>query len=299
MEWWIIFAFASAVFVAVRDVLAKKIFINHNTSPRQLVFEHYLLLIIICLVFLVPFVSFSSLFSLWHLYLFKAMGAGGAAITYFKLLEKYEISMVSPLINLSPLILIFLSSLFLSEGITSLQVVGIVVLLIATYALEITEHHKNVKLPHEHHVISLKSKEMKFFIYVLVMLFLFSFGALADKMLFQAGINVSTNLFFTAVIIFVVVVSWYLYDRRLFEAFRHVVNEPETLVIASMAVISDIFILLAIAIPSSLVGLIIPLRRTSTFFSSFFGGMLFHEKHLARKLTSVAFMIVGILFIVW
>ena len=76
------------------------------------------------------------------------------------------------------------------------------------------------------------------------------------------------------------------------------IKEPETLVIAIFTIVSNVLVLLAIAIPTALVSLIIPLRRTSTLFSAIFGGLLFHEKHIKQKSFATFGMLIGIVLIV-
>ena len=54
----------------------------------------------------------------------------------------------------------------------------------------------------------------------------------------------------------------------------------------------------AIAKPNALISLAIPLRRTSNFFNTIFGGRIFHEKHLVYRGLICFLMIIGIFLII-
>lgn len=291
-------ALSLAVLFAFKDIIAKNMFSKKNVKPNQLMFEEFFLLLIIILILFYPRVDFASFFDLWLLYLLKSIAIGGSALMYFRLLKKYDISNVAPLINLSPIFLLVFSSFILSENITSIQLFGILVVIISTYFLEITMIHHGKKEPHKHHFIWLKKKNFMFFSVSFVTLVFFSLAAIFDKLIFNEGVNVYTNMFFTSILILFVLIVYYIKENYIAHAFDCIAKEPETLLIAIFSIISNFLILFAIAIPSAMVSLVIPLRRTSTIFSSIFGGLLFHEKHLPKKVISTFGMLFGVLLIV-
>ncbi len=295
---WIILSLASAVFFGIKDILAKNFLKLNKVSPRELVFhEYFILFFFVTLVFFTK-IDFLSITELWNLYIFKAFAVGMATFLYFSLLEKYQISLVSPLINLSPFFLLFLSSIFLGEIITLYHFVGVLILMIATYFLEITVHHHQKDNPHKFHLIDLNNKDYKFFFNVIILLFIFSFAAIADKLLLDQ-INVFTNMFFTSFFILVALFIYYYKKGRLKSCFKILKSSRKIYYISIFTIISNFLVLFAIAIPGALVSLIIPLRRTSTLFSAIFGGIVFHEKHLWKKFFAICLMLIGVLFIVF
>ena len=295
---WIVYSLASAIFFGLKDILAKEYLSKKDGSPKDIILHEYLLLFFFVTLAFYPQINFLSFLSLWHLYLLKAVSVGLATFLYFSLLEKHEISTVSPLINLSPLFLLVLSSIFLLESITSLQLVGIFIIILATYFLEIVNHHHHKKNPHKHHLINLNKKDYSFFMLIISLLFVFSFAAIADKMLLQI-VDVYTNMFFTSTIILAAILCNNLKKKNLRKSFESLNRGHMLLIISFLTIASNFLILFAIAIPGALVSLIIPLRRTSTLFSSFFGGLLFHEKHLGKKLLAILLMLIGVVLIVW
>ena len=82
------------------------------------------------------------------------------------------------------------------------------------------------------------------------------------------------------------------------QVFNNLIYQPQTLIIAVFMILATFFVLWAISLPTALVSLVVPLKRVSTLFSSVFGGILFHERHLFRKMVATFGMIGGILLIV-
>lgn len=294
---WVMFTLGSAFFSGVKDVLTKKLF-RKNVSASQVVFEEYLLFFFVILILFYNRVNFSSFYDLWEFYLLKAFTVGSFTIIYLKLLKKYEISLVAPLMNLSPLILLFLSVIFLGEIISSFQLIGILVIIISTYFLEVTIKHHNLKNPHAYHYLNLKNTNWKFFLQSFSMLVIISITAIADRIILKQ-VNVYSNIFFTSSIILIVLVIYYIHEKILMSSIKDIIYEPETFLISVFTNISTFLILIAIGMPTAILSLVIPLKRTSTLFSSLIGGILFHENHLKQKAFATIGMLVGVLLIVW
>jgi len=87
-------------------------------------------------------------------------------------------------------------------------------------------------------------------------------------------------------------------NKELKKIFIQIFQNKFTLIIGGVSFASYYFIILALSVPLALVSLIVPLRRTSTIFSSLVGGILFHETNLLKKLIITLFMIFGIILIV-
>ncbi|MFH1589978.1 MAG: hypothetical protein ABIB43_05410 [archaeon] len=61
--------------------------------------------------------------------------------------------------------------------------------------------------------------------------------------------------------------------------------------------LSNMSYLLAVATPGAAISLIIPIKRTSSLFTTLIGGKLFHEKNLLIKILASIIMIWGVVFI--
>lgn len=297
LELWAIYAIFSALAFAIKDVITKKV-LNKNVKPVQIIYEQYLLLLLFVIIFFFGKIDFLSIINNWDIYLLKAITIFISTTLYFYLLNLYEISLISPLMNLSPVFLIILSSVFLFEKITLLQMLGIFIIIVSTYLLELHTTKKYKKLPHKFYFDFLKTLNWKIISVASSMLFIISITAISDKIIFQRGLNVYTNMFFTAIFIFIFLTIYYIYNNHFENTIMNIVKEPETLIISFFSVLSTFLILLAISIPTALVSLIVPLKRISTLFSSIFGGLLFHEKHLFKKIIITILMLFGVVLIV-
>ena len=299
MELWIGLTLASAIAFAFKDILAKRCFSKLDITPKQLVFEQYLFSFSAILLIAFPFIEFDLFYSNAFLFLAKGTSLATSTLLYFSMLKKYEISLVSPLLNLSPLSLLVLSVFILSESISFLNILGILVIIFATYILEVNHNHHEKKDPHKFHFRELLKTPSTFFIYAAGMILSISFAAIFDKMIFNQGVNTFTNLYFSALIIATFVFLFLAKEGKIKQTITKVITQPQTLLISLVGFIDQMLILTAIAMPQALISLVIPLRRTSTLFASIFGGILFHEKHMLRKFLATLIMLFGIFLIVF
>ncbi len=294
IELWIVLALLSAVFTAIGVVISKKVL--KNVDSKQLIFEENLLLVLIVLVFFFSKVEFTSIFQIWNLFLLKAGTLFGFRFLYYKLLKNHEVSSISPLMNLSPVFLIVISSIFLNEIINLTQFLGIVIIIVSTYFLEVNFHLHHDKKPISTYFSQLKKFDWKMISVACLMLIVISFCAVADKMILKI-VTVETDLFFTALLIFAGMLFYNIKTKNLIESFKEIKSNPLILVMSLFMAISNFLVLSAIAIPTAMVSLVVPVKRSSTLFSSLIGGVLFHESHLLKKLLAVAFMLLGVFLI--
>jgi drug/metabolite transporter (DMT)-like permease len=293
---WILLALLAAVTFSIQEILKKK-FVNKNTSPSQLTFEQYLLFFVLSTIFFWNKINFNDFYTYYNLFLAKAFTLFLFTTIYLYLLKTYEISKLSPLLNLSPLILIIFSSVFLGEVITYVQFLGILLIIIGTYILEIHIKLNKHKEPHKTHLEFIKKIKYKDLLLIFSLLFIISMTAIIDKTIFKNGVNVETNLFGFSFLIILFMSIYYLYKRELWKRVNYIIKEPETTLIGIFSFLSAIFILKAISMPSVLVSLVVPLKRVSTVFTAIIGGFIFGEKHLIRKFFSILIMLIGIYLI--
>ncbi len=294
---WIIFTLLSAFLLAFKDILSKKVLVKSN-KPLQIIFEQYFLMFLVLSLLFYDLIDFNSIFVFWKLYLLKATSIFLFTYLYFILLKKFEISKFAPLMNASPIFLVLLSSIFLNESITFVQLVGIIIIIFATYLLEVNINFHFKDNPHRHHFDWFKKLDLKNISLVILMLIVISITAIADKKILGSGISVYTNMFYTSLLIFTFLSFYYIKNKNFLLVFKYIKSEPITFLISVISLISTFFVLLAISMPTTMVSLIVPLRRTSTLFAAILGGLLFHEKHLIKKLIAVIIMIFGISLIV-
>ncbi len=297
---WALLALGSALAFGIRDIIAKKFFKKNDLSPIQLTFEEFFLIFILSFFILFKFIDFNAYRFYWDLFLLKGIFLALGTLLYFKMLKKYEISTASPILNLSPLFVLILSNLFLGEKISLLQLIGIFLILISTYLLEITIHHHDKSNPHKNFIFELKKvRKNMFFLMSLSVLIFMSLTSLFDKIILETNeVNIITNMYFSSFIIIIILSIYYIKESYFINAIKNIFLEPKTLIIGFFAALSNFLILYAMSLPSVMLSLIIALRRTSSLFSSIIGGLLFHEKHLKQKTICVLGMLFGIVLIV-
>ena len=291
ISYWILLTLASAILFSIKDIMAKK-WLKHEHRPRNIIMGENLILLFLMIIFLYDKVNYLSYKQIWWLYLLKGLAVGGGALIYFRLLKENEVSIVSPLINLSPLFLMLFSSFILLERLSFIQIMGVILIVISTYFLELNKHAHIENTDHKIHLIQIITKDSKFIVNVILMLLLFTFAAIFDKMILKQ-VDVMTDMFFTGFVILIMGIMFSLNDFNI----KNLISKP-IFILSLVGILSNFLILTVIALPDVFVSLIIPIRRTSTLFTAFFGGILFHEKHLSKKMISVLGMVIGLFLMV-
>ncbi|MGE0793380.1 MAG: EamA family transporter [Candidatus Woesearchaeota archaeon] len=292
---WAFLALISAITVAAKEIVIKSS-LNKHLDKSYVIFGEHIILAIITLFFFIK-IQFYSFSSMWHYYLAKALIIVTAMELYYYLLQKYEISKVAPLANLSPMFLILFSAIFLSEKLSLIQFAGIFLIVCGTYFLEIDIKHHDKKNSQRHYLNWLKGLNWKNISIMLATLILYSFLAILDKLILKQ-VSVYSNLFYTSLFVTILFALYYSYKKSLKKAIKVAMKDSSIMIFSALSFISAITILYAIAIPDSLVSLIFPIKRTATLFIALFGGMLFHESHILKKVLAVIVMLAGIVLIV-
>lgn len=292
---WIILSLISAIFMGTKDIIAKKFFVKEHIASFDIVFLQYFVGIILTLFFFSD-INFLAIFNHFYLFLFKAFAVGIFSLVYFAMLRKFEISKVTPLTNLTPLLLIVFSAIFLNQILTFIQIIGIFLIILSTYFIEFTSHKtkKNLKT----HLFEFGDSGFNFFFLTVLLLISLSFAAISDRLILTRGISVFTDLFFTAFFVLIFLFLYAIKFKLLNEIFSVVKINPKILFISFFSFISAFFILMAISLSSTVLVLAVSLKRTSTLISVFLGGEMFSEENLKIKLISAIIMIIGIFLII-
>jgi drug/metabolite transporter (DMT)-like permease len=202
-------------------------------------------------------------------------------------LRHLDVSEYSPLTNLSPIILVFFGLFLLNERLNTIHVVGILVTVIGAYILELGDGFlspliriKNNK--HIHHLI-----------YGLL------FGAACatlDKFALNGIIKTPEffvyQRFFIAIILFGIITVMYDGYKDIVKVFKE--RPIITGLSAILFMLADWFYFLAVAIPSSMISLVITIKRAGTLIPTITGGEFFKEKHILKKSLACLVMLVGI-----
>ena len=299
---WVLLTILSAILFGIKDVILKKYSKKYKISAYSIVVFEFLISLLILIVFFFTQINFLDLldidFYILYLIFFSSLFLVIFSIIYVKLIEEHEVSEISPLLNLSPVFLIVLSFIFLSEMITLTQLLGITILLISTYFLEHLQTTKHKFSFLKKHFFDIRIKKKKFFILVVSMLISISIsGIYYKKSAISSNLNSFEIFFLMSVFALISLLIFLRFERKLKPTILDMKKNPYFVLVSTLSALSLIIIYYVITIPATLLSLVVPLRRTSTFFSSILGGILFHESYLKQKIFIILFMIFGVILI--
>jgi len=290
---WLFFALGSALLASFVEITKKKVLLKEHSLEFNITFT--LLAFLASLMFL-PMASRGMAWSIIIMIYIVSLICNVAMVFLTKAYKHLEISVVSPMMNLSALFLIVLAFLFLGERLTPLQILGIILLIGGAFLLE-----TNFSLKDMHKLFSNK-KKIRYLGYMILALFMYAITALMDKYLITEmaiqGLKKSGPINIMMLIWFFVALNYIIY-------FFVIKQHPITIIhkglehggiwivlCALAAIFSSFFYYQAVSL--AYISWVIPVRRLSTFFTTAIGGKLFHEKHLALKITACVIMICGV-----
>ena len=284
---WIILILLSAVFLSVRTILTKKILQSQNTLP--LLFYISLLSTLGMMVFY-PEISLNVSLATFLLILLKS---GIIALTWYCLYTAYkklDISIVSPLQNLGPLFVVLFAFLFLGEQVGWINYAGIFLLITSAYLLKL-ESFRDLLKP-------FRFFRSHYFLLILVAVMGNSTSAVLDKILLKT-INYHSLmfLFFAQLSIIFLVMIVLRRETAQLNMFTGKYAVGMVLAISGAAFLADYFYFQAVAMPGTLIILIIPLRKTSILLIILVGGSVFNEKYLIQKTIVTLVMILAVVMI--
>ncbi len=283
MEWYTL-VILSSIFLTIQHVLQKKALFREHATEYLTAF---CLLMWIGLLplhnqiqFVLPAKTFFLLYVIGLLSVFTWL-------PWIKAYRHMEISTVEPLRNLGPLVTIFLAALFLGERLDGIHFLGILLIIGGSYLLEIAIFRVSWS-----HPFQLLRKR-----YVSQILFSMLIGSVVVILvkIILGSVNVPTFLFYTFFLAsaHMIIIQCVKY-RGIYDIIKVVrADWLLLLLIVLTTIISDYMHLLALAMPTTLVSLAIPLRRLSTLFVTVLGGEFFHEHKLFQKTMACIVMLVG------
>ena len=140
-------------------------------------------------------------------------------------------------------------------------------------------------------------RKEKYFLAILATLVLWAFCPVLNRIVLLEIDTFSYLFFFTMFICIIQLVILVLFSR--YKDVGVIIKKNWLLLIMAGLcwVISDLLHLYAIAIPTAMVSLIIPVKRISNLITVIIGGTLFKEKNLVSKSIACSIMIAGLFVI--
>ncbi len=297
---WFSYALISAFCIAVVGLLEKKTLQKEHSAEYVTVFS--IMKLGLFLLFFWSAINWSVTGSqLTWLIIDGSIGA----LAFFmvaKAMKRMEISSAVPILSLDPGLTAILALIFLGERLTSVHILGLSLMVLGTYVLEL---HRNFD---SHGVVI--GNRWKVLLsplttlwkkpggnFILAGLFLFSLSATLDRFVL---VRVPTNTYigYTLIVSSIIFLIVFLRDRRRPNLLA--AGKGSALFIigiaAALHLISNISQAHAVAI--SAVSLVIAIKRLSVLIDVILGGKFFHEKHLPQKILATVIMLIGVFCIV-
>ena len=296
MDWfWL--AFISAVFSAVSAVYEKKALFS--SDPLNFTF----LISLITLLFSLPFfgmVQYGNIFSESMLVLLLKTLLNAAAFLFVMYsIKNLEISEALPLLALTPGFVAILGAILINDYLTVLEWSGIFLMLTGTVILESQKHVNRSEKPGGllRDYLKIFSSLFRFskYTYVIIALVLFTITSLLDRILLT-DLKLSPYTFMAFQQLFFAVIFTIVVLIRQKGVIRPVLAIPKEmvylLIIVSVSTVIYRFTQLE-ATKLAPVALVLSVKRLSVLMAVVFGGKLFREHELVRRVIAVIIILAG------
>lgn len=282
---WLLLSFLSAIMDAAYYALNKKFVKN---------IDKYVLaagVFLSCTLFSLIAFAFTRMPEIKPMFYFGVFATAFlnviAAILYLKALKISPLSLTMPMMSFTPLFLLITSPLIMKESPSGFGLIGIFLIVIGSYVLNIQGMKKGFLEPFK---VLFKEKGI---IYMLIVAVIYSFAANFDKMIVVNSNPVFANIskFFIMGLVFTIIL--FFRPRKILKQIKP--NLKYFLLIG--LVLAAVTIVVGYALSLAIVPYVISIKRTNILFSVLFGFWFFKEKNIQQRLLGAFIMFLGILFI--
>ncbi|MCX6174618.1 MAG: EamA family transporter [Ignavibacteriales bacterium] len=284
---WFILAFISALFSAASAVYEKKILFSLSALDFSFIISASTLLFSLPFFFSVHLAEISPI-SLSILF-FKTILSAGAFLCVMFSVKNLEISEALPLLALSPGLVAIAGAIFINDILNITEWLGIILMLIGAYFLELRKGSNNMLAPFK--VMFSSSK----YSYVFIALILFTVTSLLDRILLKEYklppyTFMAFQQLFYALIFFVIIL---IKHRNIITQVKSIDKKVFYTVIA-ISFFTVIYRYTQIeATKLAPVALVLSIKRLSVLIAVIAGGKLFREEYLYRRVAAVILILSG------
>jgi drug/metabolite transporter (DMT)-like permease len=287
---WIILALIAATLTAAAALVQKKTLITEHAM------EFSAVLALFNLILSIPFFIFIDYSKLEIvpiiIIFFITIPAAIAFLLISKSVRHMDVSSVSPLLVISPGITALLAFFFLGEKLTLFQSTGILLLLVGSYVVQLRHDHSFFE-PLQNIIRS------RYIHFIAIALLLYGTTSVFDRfILTNYSISPMTYIAFAHLFLaldFLFLMS--IFHNGVFDIAKGIKKAGGWILVMSILTIGYRYAQVA-AVKVAYVGLVVAIKRMSSFFATLIGGKIFHEKNLLRRSIACLIMIAGVLFIV-
>jgi len=287
---WFAIALLSAFLSAFAAITQKKILFSLGAL------EFSFLLSLVNLIFSIPFFFFIDYgtinsFNLLVLFIKSVIGVG-AFFCVMLSLKNLDISNALPLLALTPGFIAVFAFIFLGESLKTIEVIGLIVLMLGTYLLE-SQSLKEIFYPFS---VFIKSKYHRF---VILALLLFTASSILDKLLLiklhlsPVSLTAFQHIYFA--VLFSII---FLFFRKKNKPLPEIINKKYLGWIALISVLTIGYRFTQVAaVGMASVALVLAIKRTSVFWATIIGGKIFSDKDLLKRSIAAILILIGAILI--
>lgn len=284
---WAVYAFLTAFMLSLRDVVRKKSLAHVDEYVVTLASSLFALPFTLPLLFFVEIPNFTP--KLWILLLSAGILNSFTTLIFVRAINNSDLSLISPIMNFTTLFTLLSAYFILGESPSYLGLVGIILLFVGAYLLNLKERHKGHLEPLK---ALLRDKGAKL---ALTVAFIYSITSNIHKV----GIASSSPVFWA--IMLNLAVSVFLLPVVLFKSKNYVAQIKtkwrDLASIAMMTALSLIFNMIAFSL--TLLVYVSAIKRTTALMGVLFGKWFFNEKHFQERLLAAIIMMIGVAFILF
>lgn len=280
-------AVTSSVFLAGQIIIQKKALFKTGPFTVSLILWGFNLLLIVPALLILEIPSLS----IFALILVNSFGYVAMMFFWAAALKNGQISVISPLMNLSPLFVAIFSLIFLKETLTTLQIIGILILVAGGHLLTFKGKIKNILRPIE--LITSNKGARYLFLFMAVGVFTNILNKIVLKNLGVISLHFYECFFASLLALFI-----FFAVKKSFKNLKKGFRESGKIigVTATFETIGDLLYLWALSLAP--LSVVFPLKRLATLFSTILGGHIYKEDNLLRKSIACILMIIGASLIV-
>lgn len=288
---WFYLAFISAVFSAFSAISEKKVLFRMDALNFSF------LVSVITLFFSIPFFFDAPLnlsLSTPLLILFiKAILSALAFLSVMLAIKSLEISEALPLLALSPGLVAILGVLLIQDRLVLNEWIGIFLMLVGTYILELRKEDRNIFDPFKS-LLSLKKYK-----FIFSALILFSITSLIDRFLLKdLKLSPSTFMAYQQLFFALIFTALFFIRNKKISFSSITVNKKIFYLTILISIFTVIYRYTQIeATKLAPVALVLSVKRLSVLMAIIIGGKLFNENNIPKRVMATVIILAGLIIL--
>lgn len=292
---WLYFALIAAFMGGIAYVIEKKSLLKEHTMDFIAI---HLFFTFLLSLFLLPKVSFNIPLKS-YVFIFIISFTSIVAFFYLtKSIRHMEVSSALPLVSFLPAIVALLSIWVLKEPIRLNHFIGISLIVMGVYGLELTTKRFDWLGPFK---LIFKSRYIHF---IFIALALYAVSRVLERFVLFTSESLQvepfTLMFLTIAFSTITVAIILFFSQRNFSQIKKSFKRSYILilVVSLLFFVGKLARLFAVSLPVENVGMVAAVAQLSVFISVFIGGEIFHEHSRLKKIIITLIMLVGVYFVV-